>query len=348
MNHSLSFFIAFLSCFIILRLLYPFAVKIKLVDKPDERKFHSGEIPLIGGLAMFSGFVISLLASAPDLNQVRGILIASTVLIIVGVLDDHRSMSVRLRIVLQVFAVLIMTSFSNVMVIDLGNLLGMGTVQLAGWAIPFTVVAAAGAMNAMNMIDGVDGLAGSTTLVCLLSVLYLYSLEGDVALKPLLFAGVLIPFIWDNLNKTKKIFMGDSGSMFLGFGVAWILVEATQGKNAVMTPVTALWIFAVPLIDMWAIMFRRVMKGQSPFLPDREHLHHIFLRAGFSNRATLNIMSFIAIIFSCIGILGYVYQVPEWVMFGGIMFVLVAYVWGIRHVWAILKYVRQRSKRHAM
>jgi UDP-GlcNAc:undecaprenyl-phosphate GlcNAc-1-phosphate transferase len=348
MSHPISFAVAFLSCLVILRLLYPFAVKIKLVDKPSDRKTHTGEIPLIGGLAMFTGFVIALLISVPDLNQARGILIASTILIVVGVLDDHHEISVRLRFVLQILAVLIMTSFSIVVVNDLGNLVGQGVLQLAGWAIPFTVVAAVGSMNAMNMIDGVDGLAGSTSLTCFLSVLFLYTLNGDSALKPLLFAAVLIPFILNNLRSGGKVFMGDSGSMFLGFGIAWVLLEASQGEKAVMAPVTALWIFAVPLIDMWAIMFRRVLKGQSPFLPDREHLHHIFLRAGYSNRATLNTMSLIAVLFACIGIVGEVYQVPEWVMFTGFMMILTTYIWGIRHAWAVLKYVRHRSERRAV
>ena len=142
--------------------------------------------------------------------------------------------------------------------------------------------------------------------------------------------------------------MGDSGSMFLGFGIVWVLIEATQGEGAVMAPVTALWIFAIPLIDMWAIMYRRVMKGQSPFLPDRDHLHHIFMRAGFSDRATLFIMSLLAVFNAAVGIFGYVYQVPEWVMFGGFMLILAIYVWGIRHVWIVLKFIRHRSERRAV
>jgi UDP-GlcNAc:undecaprenyl-phosphate GlcNAc-1-phosphate transferase len=347
-HYPISFAVAFISCLIVLRLLYPFAIRIRLVDRPDKRKLHAGEIPLIGGPAMFISFVVALLMFAPDLNQVRGILIASTIIVVIGVLDDFHDISVRLRFVLQIFAVFIMTSFSHVVVNDLGNFFGLGIFELAGWAIPFTVVAAVGSMNAMNMIDGVDGLAGSTSLICMLSVLFLYSLDGGTALKPLLFAGVLIPFILNNLGTTRKVFMGDSGSMFLGLGIAWVLLEASQGGKAVMTPVTALWILAIPLIDMWALMFRRVMKGQSPFTPDRDHLHHIFLRAGFSHRATLNIMSLTAMLFAGVGILGYVYQVPEWVMFIGFMIILAGYIWGIRHVWAVLKYVRHHSARRAV
>jgi len=142
--------------------------------------------------------------------------------------------------------------------------------------------------------------------------------------------------------------MGDAGSMFLGLGVAWVLVEATQGKGSVMHPVTALWLFAVPLIDMWAIMYRRVRKGQSPFMADREHLHHIFLRAGYSHRATLNIMTLVALIFAAIGVLGELFHLPEWLMFAGFLLFLSSYIWGINHIWSIIKYVRLRTHRHVV
>ena len=353
-HYTVAFAIAFISCLVLLRLLYPFAIRIRLVDKPCGRKVHEGEVPLIGGLAMFGGFVITLLIAAPELNLFRGLLLSATILIIVGALDDHHNMSVRQRLFFQIFVVLIMTSYSNVVVNDMGNLLGMGNIALAGWAIPFTVVAAVGSMNALNMTDGIDGLAGISSLVCFLAVFFLYSLSGethlseDIICKPLLFSAVLIPFIWMNLNKTTKVFMGDSGSMFLGFGVAWVLVEATQGEKAVMAPVTALWVFALPLIDMWSIMLRRMRKHQSPFRPDRDHLHHVFLRAGFSHRATVNILCLISMLLACVGIVGHVYQVPEWVMFLGFVFILAAYIWGMSYIWVVLKYVRQRSERHTV
>jgi UDP-GlcNAc:undecaprenyl-phosphate/decaprenyl-phosphate GlcNAc-1-phosphate transferase len=341
LSYSINFIVAYVSCFIALWVFGPFALKARLVDCPDHRKTHEGEIPLIGGLAMFVGFVISLLVSAPDLNQVRGILIGSSIIVTVGVLDDHQNISVRARFILQIAAVLIMTSLSGIVLSDLGNLIGTGELPMGGWAIPFTVVAAVGAMNAMNMIDGIDGLAASTALVCFVAVLFLYLLEGESSLKPILFVGVLLPFLWRNLSSLKKVFMGDAGSMFLGFGVVWVVIEASQGEAAVMSPVTALWIFAVPLIDTVAIMFRRMLKGQSPFLADRGHLHHIFLRAGFSDRSTLYIMSSLAAVFASIGILGHISQVPEWLMLVGFMIVFIIYLWGIRHAWTLLKYARE-------
>jgi len=331
LNYTIHFATAFFSCLIALWLFYPFANRVRLVDYPNDRKTHMGEIPLVGGLAMFAGFVVAFLVSAPDLNQARGILIAYTIVTIVGVLDDRRGMSVWARFILQIAAVLIMTLLSGVVLNSLGSLFGEETIQMLDWAIPFTVICAVGTMNAMNMIDGVDGLAGAMALICFLAVFYLNFLADEIALKPLLFIGVLIPFLCCNLCGSRKVFMGDAGSMFLGLGIVWVLIEATQGVHAIMSPVTALWIFAVPLIDSVAIMFRRVMKRRSPFLPDREHLHHIFLSAGFSDRATLSIMSLLAMLFAIIGILGHVNHVPEWMMFAGFMLIFVLYLLGMRH-----------------
>lgn len=341
MVYQLILIIAAVSCFVSIWILYPFAVKVRLVDSPNDRKRHSGEVPLIGGIAMFIGFVISLLVAVPDLNQVRGFLIGSTIIVFVGALDDYSEISVRIRIALQLSAILIMTSFSGMILFDLGNILGTGPIKLADWSIPFTVIAAIGAINTLNLTDGLDGLAGTSALVCFLSLSCLYYLSGELALMPLLFIGVLLPFLWKNLSSVRKIFMGDAGSMFLGFGTVWMLIEASQGESAVMTPVTGLWILAIPLIDTVAIMFRRILKGQSPFLADREHLHHIFLRAGFSDKATLYIMSMLSIIFASFGVLGVVYQIPESIMFVLFLSIFICYLWVIRKAWWILKTIRQ-------
>ena len=225
---------------------------------------------------------------------------------------------------------------------DLGGMFGTDTLLLGVWAIPVTVIAAVGTMNAMNMIDGIDGLASVSALVCFLAVLFLQSLSGGVQLIPLLFVAVLLPFISFNMRAVNKVFMGDSGSMFLGLGVAWVLIDSCQGPDAIMNTVTALWLFSVPVIDTVAIMFRRVMKGQSPFLPDRQHLHHIFLRAGFSDRSTLYIMSLLSVFFATIGIAGEIYQVAEWIMFSGFMLTFFVYLWGIKHAWVVLRFVRQK------
>jgi len=343
MNNITIFIVASVVCFLLLKILYPVAIKVHLVDAPDERKQHEGEIPLIGGIAMFFAFAVALLGSKVEINQVYGDIIAVTIVVLVGVFDDRRHISVRLRFFLQSIAVLLMAVFSNKYVSNLGDIVGVGTIALESFAIPFTIIAVVGSMNATNMIDGVDGLAASTAIVCFLAVIVLSLLQGQTDIKPILYVAVLVPFLFNNLSKDKKIFMGDSGSMFLGFGVAWVLTDATQGELSIMSPVTAVWFFAIPLIDMWAIMYRRIRKGQSPFMPDRNHLHHIFLRAGLSHRATLGTITLLAAACAGIGIMGEINHIPEWIMFVAFMLVLLLYMWSIRHVWTILKIIRHQE-----
>jgi UDP-GlcNAc:undecaprenyl-phosphate GlcNAc-1-phosphate transferase len=132
---------------------------------------------------------------------------------------------------------------------------------------------------------------------------------------PLILATATLPYLMFNLGyfkkHTKKIFMGDAGSMFIGLSVIWLLTIGTQGDNASFRPVTALWICAIPLMDMLAIVIRRYRKGKSPFKPDRDHLHHILQRAGLSSRQTLLVISTASVVMSLIGVLGEYFQVPE-------------------------------------
>ncbi len=120
--------------------------------------------------------------------------------------------------------------------------------------------------------------------------------------------------------------MGDAGSMFMGLTVIWLLTLGTQGETASFHPVTALWIIAIPLMDMFAIMFRRIRNGASPFKADNGHLHHILMKLGFSSRKTLLLISFLAIIISAIGIVAEIYHVSESLMLGWYFVLFIAYV----------------------
>ncbi len=335
-----SFLLSLAITFFAIKFLYPFSIKIQLVDCPDERKQHSGNIPLIGGIAIFIGFSVTMLFNIADLNQIRGLLIATLVVVIVGVLDDFFNISFKKRFIFQIGAALVMTSLSGVILGNLGDLAGNGDIILGNWAIPFTVFAAIGMMNAINMIDGVDGLAGTTTLITIASLFLLHLFTHTVDIKLTILMGTIIAFLWFNLRSSQKIFMGDSGSMFLGLVIVWILIQSSQGSDAIISPVTALWLVGLPLIDTVAIMFRRVLKGQSPFLPDREHIHHIFQRAGYSNFAILIIVGLFSSLLAAIGIFSQLMNFPEWLMFLMFLTLFALYLFGIRHAWVFLKLLK--------
>jgi UDP-GlcNAc:undecaprenyl-phosphate GlcNAc-1-phosphate transferase len=159
----------------------------------------------------------------------------------------------------------------------------------------------------------------------------------------------IVPFMAFNLSwhgfKGNKIFLGDSGSMFVGLTIVWLLVDFTQGAQAALRPVAAVWIIGLPLMDMAAIMFRRAKKGQSMLKPDRHHLHNIFMRAGFSPRRSLAAILLMGCCFALIGISGELYNIPEYVMFWGFLVSLIVYTLVLQNIWTILRFVRTYQRR---
>ena len=272
-------FVASIITIIAISILRPFAISINLTDVPNNRKKHQGVVPLIGGLAMFIGFLISILSSTVDLNGIKYFILASFIVVIVGSLDDHRDMSVGFRFLFQATAALIVSAVAGVNIESLGDLLSRSEIYLNSWSVFFTVIAIICAMNAVNMSDGIHGLAGSISLITLASLAYLAYLNSNIQSLTiaLLMCSVILPFLVENLcigrPKSKRIFMGDAGSMFLGLGIVWLLIDLSQGDLRAFSPVIALWLFALPLIDIISIVLRRIIIGKSPFKPDLNHLH---------------------------------------------------------------------------
>ncbi len=337
-NLFISLFIASFSTFFVIFLLRPFAINIGLVDRPNHRKTHEGSVPLIGGIAMYIGVVVGILISSYDLNHYKYFILASFIIIIVGVLDDHRNISVGLRFILQGLVALIIVSAGGVVIESLGNYLGIGEITLNEWSYFITVIAIVAAMNAVNMADGIHGLAGGNSLITFLAIIYLsirYKYNLDVIsyediFIPLLFCAVLPIFLIHNLclglSESRRIFMGDSGSMLIGLTIVWLLIDQSQGEGRAFAPVTALWLFAVPLIEMSTAILRRIVSGKSPFKPDTLHTHHLLLRFGIRENNTLLLMLIISLSTAVIGILGEIYDVAEWLMFVGFMLFFLIYI----------------------
>jgi UDP-GlcNAc:undecaprenyl-phosphate GlcNAc-1-phosphate transferase len=286
--------------------LRPLAERVGLVDHPNERKQHSGQIPLIGGLAVFLGMATSALFYPHGMgNFSLDLLAASAALVVTGALDDRFDLTVRLRLLIQACVVLIMIAASGLYIDKLGVYFGH---ELAlGWiGIPVTVVAVVGLVNAFNMMDGIDGLAGSLGLVSIGAIVLFDGvglLEGPTLLLVLLGAA-LIPYIVFNLGlvgKRHKIFMGDAGSMVLGYLVAWMLIYSSQDTRSHLAPTDVLWCVAVPVIDTLAVMARRMRQGRSPFSPDSGHVHHILLHNGLGQRQTLLMLIGIAAALAVLG-----------------------------------------------
>ncbi|WP_100655938.1 UDP-N-acetylglucosamine--undecaprenyl-phosphate N-acetylglucosaminephosphotransferase [Alteromonas flava] len=340
-------FTAFFVAVILLILMTPFAHQLGLVDHPGARKQHAGVIPLTGGVAVFGAVLIASILTDVWIKNGSWFFTASFFIVLLGMLDDKFDLSPKGRLICQFCVAAIMALAAQNYITSLGNIFGTGniTFDLAGYF--FTLICVVGVINAFNMIDGIDGSVGGISLVVLLAVVFLLVAgnKGQAIMAPMLIVAALVPFLAFNLSwkgfKGNKIYMGDSGSMFVGLTIVWLMVDFTQGADAAMRPITAVWIIGLPLMDMAAIMYRRAKKGQSVLKPDRQHLHFIFMRAGLSSRRALAMILLLGVVYAAIGIMGELYQVPEYIMFWSFMVLLILYSAVLQNIWVILRYVRK-------
>jgi UDP-GlcNAc:undecaprenyl-phosphate GlcNAc-1-phosphate transferase len=333
----ISLIVAFSTSFVAIKVIKPIAFKIGLVDVPNNRKRHIGEVPLIGGIAVFVGVLTACTVLYPQSPILNLYLISSALIVFVGVLDDYRELAVSVRLFAQVLVSSIMVYGAGLHIESFGNILGFADITLGWFSYPMTILAVIAAINAFNMTDGIDGLAGSLSLVSFVSLgLLMLSNSSYYSQLPLILAVATLPYLAFNLGilggQAKKIFMGDAGSMFVGLSVVWLLILGSQQEQAAFKPVTALWVIAIPFWDMCAITVRRLSDGRSPFMPDREHLHHIFLRMGISSTKSLCAIILLAVVFAAFGVYAELSAVPESVLFG-------LYVLGFLVYYYVLKYM---------
>ncbi len=265
--------------------------KFDLLDVPDSRKRHSGAIPLTGGIAIFLTVLFGTytLGIEPYTHEM---LFIATAVFVIGVYDDRNSLSATWRLILQYVSGIALATYGGIIIIDAGNLLALGNIPLLTLAVPLTALSVAGLSNAYNMIDGIDGLAASTILIPLLILARLAETQGHAqAPALLLLVTPLCIFLLFNLGPNNrllpKIFLGDNGSTTMGFMVAASLIYFSQGEQALIRPVTALWFVTLPLMDMLATMLRRVRNGCKVMAADRSHMHHTLMDMGLSSRKAL-------------------------------------------------------------
>ena len=298
----------------ITRLTASLGARVNLVDRPDARKQHLGDVPLTGGIAIFTTLLFGtfVLGIAP---YTYPMLVIACAVFVVGVFDDFRHISASTRLLIEFGSGIMLATYGNIAIFNVGNLLAMGDIPLLLLTVPLSALAVAGLSNAYNMIDGVDGLAASTITLPLL-VLYLLALQAGHPMTATLLL-MLVPlavFLLFNLGPNNrllpKLFLGDAGSVTLGFLVTASLVYFSQGDSALILPVTALWLVTVPLMDMLATMLRRFKHGRSLMAADRSHLHHTLMDRGLSPRQTLALLVAYAVLCAIIGLV--LEGVPEY------------------------------------
>lgn len=314
---------AFAFTLLVIWLTAPVARKIRLMDVPGERKNHVAETPLTGGIAIFLSLTATLLIWEKHDPYLISFLAAACLLVVAGAVDDRHYLKVRYRIVVEIIAASVMIFGAHLWVGNLGNLLGFGAVHMPFWVgYLFTLVAVFGVINAINMIDGMDGLAAGVTLGIFILLLLFTSGSRGLSTFGLPMAGALLAFLISNTGVARtfpKVFLGDAGSKLLGLSIVWVLIETARvsgGPWITIRPATALYLIAIPLMDMVDTTIGRVRRGVSPFTADRSHLHHVLSGLGLSKPAVVFAIISLSLVFNITGIAMTRFGVAESIQFG--------------------------------
>ena len=307
----------------------PVARKLGFIDAPSKRKRHVGEVPTIGGIAIFMsltlvgalwGDVNATLITVNGNDALWVFLGCGAFLVFTGALDDRWRLGVFIRILSEVLVAIAVIELLDLKVAHLGDLFGSGLLQLdPALAYPFTVISIFGVMNAFYMMDGIDGLLAS--LVILTLVLFHLFTATQPGFVSLAIGASLLAFLVSNLGLSPLVprtFLGDAGSKLLGFIVVCLLLAAASaqvGKIKLIQPATALFVVAIPLYDMVFTSLRRIIRRGSPFSADRSHIHHLMQDLGFSDQRSLVIILGIHSSVALLGLVLHRAATPEYYQF---------------------------------
>lgn len=287
---------AFLGAFGISLVATPFAkwlsIKLHAIDQPKARGMHHQPMPRMGGIAIVMGFMVTVLVLFPfvqglETKQFIGFLIGSLMIVVLGIFDDIYTLKARFKLAVQIAAALVVI-FSG---IRIDVVLWPVTAALQAFSIPITLIWIIGVTNAVNLIDGLDGLAAGVSSIAAISLMVLCIITGSesaVVLSAAL-AGACLGFLPRNFNPAE-IFMGDTGSTFLGFVLAVSSIMGVFKGYAVLAVVVSMLCLGLPVFDTLFAMCRRMAKGQSIMEPDRGHLHHRLIDRGYSQKQAVLIL----------------------------------------------------------
>lgn len=329
--YALGFGIAFGITLFVTPLSKKFAIKVGAMAEIKDRSMHTKPMPLAGGTAIVLGFVVAVLFLVPTTQLVgyspkafMGLLTGSLIITVLGLLDDIYDLNAKIKFFFQILAALIVvytgTTINNVTwPFILGGVLDFGAMNKM-----ITIIWIIGVTNAVNFMDGLDGLAtgvASIASICLMFISILYG-QPVVALYAAILAGSCLGFLPHNFNPAK-IFMGDTGSTFLGFVLAVISIKGLIKGYTALTLVIAIIVLGLPIFDTSFAIVRRLMKGQSPTQADRGHVHHRLVDKGFSHRKSVIILYGIS---GCFGIVGILIAMND-LLLAAFVIAFVIFVW---------------------
>ena len=296
--------LCFVTAFIVTLLTIPPIISLikryRLYDLPNARKEHSFPVPTMGGIAIVGGMLMSLLLWFPFHYETAQVafFFSLAVLFGLGIMDDLRDLSAKYKFVIQI-ALATLIAVSGIRITSFEGLFGINDLPIYS-QYTFTILAIVGITNAFNLVDGIDGLAGGLAFMSLITLGMFLTISGDVntALIAFAVAGGVLAFLYFNFNPAR-IFMGDTGSLVLGFVIAVLCIRLMQVNAFAAAPVLqhaptfVLGIVLIPVFDTLRVFSVRIWKGKSPFQADRSHIHHLLTNQGFSHAFAVRIICFI-------------------------------------------------------
>ncbi|WP_338751675.1 MraY family glycosyltransferase [Bacillus sp. FJAT-52991] len=293
---ALAFVICLIASLAITPLVKKLAIAVGAVDKPNYRKVHQRIMPRMGGLAIFISFMIGMFVLQPQADFNLAIMIGGVIIIITGVLDDRFELSAKVKLGGQLLAALVVVVYGGVQMEDI-NLPFGGHMEFGYFSIPLTILWIVGITNAINLIDGLDGLAAGVSSIALLTISLMAYMKGDLYVMSvaLLVLGSTLGFLHYNFHPAK-IFMGDTGALFLGYIISVLALLGFKNVT-VVSLIIPIIILGVPITDTFFAIIRRKVNKQPLSAPDKSHLHHCLLRMGYTHKQTVVIIYAIASMF---------------------------------------------------
>jgi UDP-GlcNAc:undecaprenyl-phosphate GlcNAc-1-phosphate transferase len=332
MLKHLPFFVnALLISFVLTDVMKTHAARLGWIDKPTARKQHIGNIPVVGGLAMFAALIVTGTMPGSPVNLPLSMIAAVLLIVVIGAIDDRWSIGPHWKLVVQALTAAIMVFWGGETFTETGLWFGLHIGPVPALDITITILFVVGVINAINMMDGADGLAGCVVLPSL-GWLVVAAIQFGAMTDAIILISVIcvvVGFLIHNMRhpwqKRATAFMGDAGSMMLGLLIAWNIVALPQRQTNYLAPTHALWFVALPMIDMACVMARRALQRRSPFHPDREHMHHLIQRAGYSVEETVLFMTLASLALGAVGMAAWYLVVGERFMCLGLAIVVVVH-----------------------
>lgn len=293
---ALAFVICLIASLAITPLVKKLAIAVGAVDKPNYRKVHQRIMPRMGGLAIFISFMIGMFVLQPQADFNLAIILGGVIIIVTGVLDDRFELSAKVKLAGQLLAALVVVVYGGVQMEDI-NLPFGGQMEFGYFSIPLTILWIVGITNAINLIDGLDGLAAGVSSIALFTISFMAYMKGDLYVMSvaLLVLGSTLGFLHYNFHPAK-IFMGDTGALFLGYIISVLALLGFKNVT-VVSLIIPIIILGVPITDTFFAIIRRKMNKQPLSAPDKSHLHHCLLRMGYTHKQTVVIIYAIASMF---------------------------------------------------